>query len=49
MLYERLKRNLRNIIGPYQFGFQPGKSTIDQKSEIKEDGKKMLSGKFLRL
>ena len=30
ILFERLKPYLSSIIGPYQCGFRPGKSTVDQ-------------------
>ena len=30
ILCERLKVYISNIIGPYQCGFRPGKSTVDQ-------------------
>ena len=30
ILCERLKPLVKTLIGPYQYGFRPGKSTIDQ-------------------
>ena len=30
VLYDRLKAHAKTLIGPYQCGFRPGKTTIDQ-------------------
>ena len=36
ILCERLKPYLSSIIGPYQYGFRPGKSTVDQMFTLRQ-------------